>query len=108
MKPAPRFASSQNVSEHAGQKKSPKKAKKIGGKGLAEIPEGLEGAENDELVMDLPSKPSYFNMFDDDEIDSEEEMVAGENNYIEIDCLPLEGQPRPQAAAVEENKQPAA
>ena len=33
-------------------------------------------------------------MFDDEEIDSEEEMVAGENNYIEIDCLPLEGQQR--------------
>ena len=41
--------------------------------------------------MDLPSKPSYFNMFDDAAVDSEEEMVAGENNYIEIDCLPLEG-----------------
>ena len=47
------------------------------------------------MAMDLPSKPSYFNMFDDAEVDSEEEMVAGENNYIEIDCLPLEGQPRP-------------
>lgn len=57
------------------------------------------------MAMDLPSKPSYFNMFDDEEINSEEEMVAGENNYIEIDCLPLEGQPRNQAPAVaEENK----
>ena len=41
---------------------------------------------------DLPDKPSYFNMFDDEQVDSEDEMVAGENNYIEIDCLPLEGQ----------------
>ena len=30
-------------------------------------------------------------MFDDADVDSEQEMVAGENNYIEIDCLPLEG-----------------
>ena len=91
MRPPPRFASSRNVSEHGAQKKSPKKPKKLGGKGLAEIPEDREGSENDELAMDLPSKPSYFNMFDDAAVDSEEEMVAGENNYIEIDCLPLEG-----------------
>ena len=32
-------------------------------------------------------KPSYFNMFDEEIIDSEEEMVAGENNYIEIKCM---------------------
>lgn len=32
-------------------------------------------------------------MFDEKEVDSEDEMVAGENNYIEIDCLPLEGPP---------------
>ena len=88
-------------------KKSPKKAKKmIGGEGLADIPENGEGSENDEMAMDLPDKPSYFNMFDEVELDSEEEMVAGENDYIEIDCLPLEGQPRnPAPAAVaEENK----
>ena len=97
-----------NVSEQAGLKKLPKKAKKIGGEGLADIPENGEGSENDEMAMDLPDKPSYFNMFDDADIDSEEEMVAGENNYIEIDGLPLDGQPRPQAAAAEENKQPAA
>ena len=75
-----------------------------GGEELAEIREEEDG---DEMAMDLPSKPSYFNMFDDVELDSEEEMVAGENNYIEIDCLPLEGQPRnpAPAAAAEENKQ---
>ena len=74
-----------------------------GGEELAEIREEEDG---DEMAMDLPSKPSYFNMFDDVELDSEEEMVAGENNYIEIDCLPLEGQPRnpAPAAAAEENK----
>ena len=53
---------------------------------------GHGAAEIDEDNFELPDKPSYFNMFDDEEIDSEEEMVAGENNYIEIDCLPLEGQ----------------
>ena len=59
---------------------------------LDAIPE--DGAENEDKGLDaieLPNKPSYFNMFDEEEVDSEEEMVAGENNYIEIDCLPLEG-----------------
>jgi hypothetical protein len=37
----------------------------------------------------LTDKPSYFNMFDDEMVDSEDELVAGENNYIEIDCLPI-------------------
>ena len=41
--------------------------------------------------MEIPDKPSYFNMFDEEEINSEEDMVAGENNYIEIECLPLNG-----------------
>ena len=71
---------------------------------LAKIPEKEENkeeekkgvvADDDDINEDeyeLPEKPSYFNMFDDEELDSEEEMVAGENNYIEIDCLPLEGQ----------------
>jgi len=46
----------------------------------------------------LPEKPNYFNEFDEVHIDSEDELVAGENNYIEIDCLPLE----PPAAPVVE------
>ena len=78
---------------------------------LADIPEGCEGDEKEEKgleAIDLPNKPSYFNMFDEEEIDSEEEMVAGENNYIEIDCLPLDGLPVEDVvvppAAVEENK----
>ena len=39
----------------------------------------------------LLEKPSYFNMLDDDNNCSEDELVPGENNYIEIDCLPLDG-----------------
>ena len=85
---------------------------------LDPIPEdGADGAENEDKrldAMELPNKPSYFNMFDEEEVDSEEELVAGENNYIEIDCLPLEGQPRPAeevkqaaAAAPEEEKKEA-
>ena len=72
---------------------------------LDNIPEGLEDEDNDDVnALDFPDKPSYFNMFDDDEVDSEEDMVAGENNYIEIECLPLEG----QAPAEENKQQPAA
>ena len=126
--PKPRYASSMNVCaggsashDEKGRRSSPKKKRMNldamgpkkgkeelgrlgGGEELAEIREEEDG---DEMAMDLPSKPSYFNMFDDVELDSEEEMVAGENNYIEIDCLPLEGQPRnpAPAAAAEENKQ---
>ena len=59
---------------------------------LADIPESNEGAENDQInAMEIPDKPSYFNMFDEEEINSEEDLVAGENNYIEIECLPLAG-----------------
>ena len=43
-------------------------------------------------------------MFDDELIDSEDELVAGENNYIEIDCLPIEKKPSPPLANEEEKK----
>jgi len=36
-------------------------------------------------------------------VDSEEELVAGENNYIEIDCLPLDPLPHEQRS-IEEAK----
>ena len=58
------------------------------------IPEQREdGDEEDYEQMMLKAKmidsekPSYFNMFDEEIIDSEEDMVAGENNYIEIKCM---------------------
>ncbi len=35
-------------------------------------------------------KPKYFDEFDDVWVDSEDEMVAGENNYIEIKCFDAE------------------
>ena len=60
-------------------------------KGVVIADENDEDEINEDEYI-LPDKPSYFNMYDDLELDSEEEMVAGENNYIEIDCLPLEGQ----------------
>ena len=65
--------------------------------------DGDENQDDDKYM--LPEKPSYFNMHDVENVDSEEELVAGENNYIEIDCLPLEP-PAPvlQPAPVEEEK----
>ena len=69
----------------------------IGGGDLADIQENNEGEKEEGglQALEMPNKPSYFSMFDDEEIDSEDEMVAGENNYIEIDCLPLNGVPKP-------------
>lgn len=53
---------------------------------------GDQAVEIDEQDYDL-EKPTYFDEFDEAWIDSEDEMVAGENNYIEIQCLPLDGEP---------------
>jgi len=99
-----RFSSSKNVREEAasrGKKKKPQPkvpmnfaedGDKQNNLMLADIPESNEGAENDQInAMEIPDKPSYFNMFDEEEINSEEDLVAGENNYIEIECLPLAG-----------------
>ena len=57
--------------------------------GLHAIPEEVLDSADEEQKFDLPDKPSYFNMFDDEMVDSEDELVSGENNYIEIDCLPI-------------------
>ena len=56
-------------------------------------------------MYDLPDKPSYFDKFDEEMIDSEDELVAGENNYIEIKSVPLEGEAKPQAPPEEEKKE---
>lgn len=50
-----------------------------------------EKSDQEEEKYNLPDKPSYFDMCDDDLVDSEDEMVSGENNYIEIKCLPIGG-----------------
>ena len=69
--------------------------------------------ESGEVSYNLRDKPSYFDMLDDDNVDSEDELVSGENNYIEIKCLPLipEKKPEPEkkedepvASAEEEKK----
>ena len=53
--------------------------------------EEFDSKESDELPPDLfPDKPAYFDEFDYTELDSEDELVAGENNYIEIKCLPFD------------------
>lgn len=54
---------------------------------LENIPEDDECFDRE---IDLKDKPKYFDEFDDVFVDSEDELVAGENNYIEINCFPLE------------------
>lgn len=56
---------------------------------LEQIPE----ADDNDIDVDLKDKPKYFDEYDDVFIDSEDELVAGENNYIEIDCFPLNPPP---------------
>lgn len=72
-----------------------------------------EDQDEDDVAHKLPEKPKYFDMFDEDLVDSEDEMVSGENNYIEIKCLPLEGEKKPEPPAnvpapAEEEKKAAA
>ena len=43
----------------------------------------VEESDDEEIDL-LPHRPAYFDEFDKFSADSEEEMVAGENNYIEI------------------------
>ena len=35
-------------------------------------------------------RPTYFDRYRDVDLDSEQEQAVGENNYIEIDALPIE------------------
>ena len=49
----------------------------------------------------LSPKPKYFDEFDDIWVDSEDEMVAGENNYIQINCFNEADRAKPE----EENKE---
>ena len=58
---------------------------------MGEIPE-----ESEEEIDLLPYRPKYFDEFENYSADSEEELVAGENNYIEIQCLPFEDPRLPQ------------
>ena len=45
-------------------------------------------------------------MFEEIELDSEDEQAVGENNYIEIDALPLEDANSPILVPEEEKKEP--
>lgn len=71
---------------------------------LGVLPVINEDAEDGE-VYDLPEKPKYFDMLDEDMVDSEDELVSGENNYIEIKCLPLELEVKKEAPKPEEKKE---
>lgn len=62
------------------------------------INEVEEESSDEELFM--PEKPSYFNC-DEIELDSEEEQAIGENNYIEIEAMPLDRRNRPPNEAPE-------
>ena len=67
-----------------------------------------EFSDIDGLPADLlPQKPKYFSEFDGDELDSEEELVAGENNYIEINCMPFDVPEEVEAAPANLNAPPA-
>lgn len=54
-------------------------------------------------MMRKIAKPTYFNLFDEAHVDTEDELVAGENNYVEIKCLPMEDDEE-QKARLEEQK----
>ena len=49
----------------------------------------------------MPEKPTYFNC-DEIELDSEDEQAIGENNYIEIEAMPLDRRNRPPNEAPEQ------
>ena len=72
-------------------------------KNVNSIPE----IEEDDDVNDLyiPERPSYFDLFDKLELDSEDEQAIGENNYIEIYAMPLERHNQPAAEIEEEKKE---
>ena len=41
----------------------------------------------------MPEKPKYFDEFENLSLDSEDELVAGEKNYIEVKSTPVQIQP---------------
>ena len=74
-------------------------------KELEDVVEEFDSKESDELPPDLfPDKPAYFDEFDYTELDSEDELVAGENNYIEIKCLPFD-LPEPPIQQINEDNE---
>ena len=38
----------------------------------------------------MPEKPKYFDEFENLSLDSEDELVAGEKNYIEVKSTPVQ------------------
>ena len=86
--------------------------------GLQVIPEAPDKGErsadsDDEHEYQLPQKPSYFSKYDDVLIDSEDELVSGENNYIGVKAVPIHPPASPEqsnaladpAPNVEESKE---
>ena len=61
--------------------------------------------EEDGIDLYMPNRPSYFDMFEEIQLDSEDEQAIGENNYIEINAMPLERFNRPPAEIEEEKKE---
>ena len=60
------------------------------------------GSKDQELYM-RKERPTYFDRFKDVDMDSEQEQAVGENNYIEIDAMPLEEQ-KVEPPVLEEEK----
>lgn len=69
-------------------------------------PRNSDVEEENDLFMH--SKPTYFDMLEEIAFDSEEEQAVGENNYIEIDAMPLnrDNRPNPVVEQEEEKKEP--
>ena len=52
----------------------------------------------------IGKKPTYFDRYRDIDLDSEQEQAVGENNYIEIDAMPLEEE-KVEPPVIEEEKE---
>ena len=55
-------------------------------------------------IFMIGKKPTYFDRYRDIDLDSEQEQAVGENNYIEIDAMPLEEE-KVEPPVLEEEKE---
>ena len=63
----------------------------------------MDKDEDGRLFM-IGKKPTYFDRYRDIDLDSEQEQAVGENNYIEIDAMPLEEE-KVEPPVLEEEKE---
>ena len=63
----------------------------------------MDKDEDGRLFM-IGQKPTYFDRYRDNDLDSEQEQAVGENNYIEIDAMPLEEE-KVEPPVLEEEKE---